>query len=114
MIARRGGCAASQRPSASRHWHLSINRYMLKDITIDTINQSVARIAQPCGSRRDRVEHRLNVCWRAGYDPKNFARRRLLLQRLFQFLEQPDVFNRNDRLVGECFEQLDLGRGEGA
>ena len=31
-----------------------------------------------------------------------------------QFLEQPDVFDRDHRLVGEGFEQFDLRRGEGA
>ncbi len=45
--------------------------------------------------------------------PKDFARRRLLLQRLLEFLEQPDVLDRDDRLIGEGFKQLDLRRGEG-
>src|SRR5262245_48150320 len=86
-----GGCAASEGPSASRHRHLSMHRYMLKDITIDAINQSVARIAQPCGSRRDRVEHRLNVCWRTGNDAQDLTCRSLLFERLLEFLEQPHV-----------------------
>ena len=45
--------------------------------------------------------------------PKNLTRRRLLLQRLLEFLEQPDVFNGDDGLVGEGFQELDLRRGEG-
>ena len=32
----------------------------------------------------------------------------------FEFVEQPDVLNRDHGLVGEGFEQLDLRRGEGA
>ena len=46
--------------------------------------------------------------------PKNFTRRRLLLQRLLEFLEQPNVFNGDHGLVGEGFEKLDLRRSEGA
>ena len=46
--------------------------------------------------------------------PKNFARRRLLLQRFLEFLEQPHVLDGDHGLVGEGFEQLDLRRGEGA
>src|SRR5215831_15618696 len=101
-----GGCAASEGPSASRHRHLSMHRYMLKDITIDAINQNVARIAQPCGSSRDRVEHWLNVGRRAGDDTQDFTRRSLLLQRFLEFLEQPDVLECDDRLVSEGLEEL--------
>ena len=35
-------------------------------------------------------------------------------KRLLEFLEQPDVLDGDDRLVGEGLEQLDLRRGEGA
>ena len=46
--------------------------------------------------------------------PKNFTRGSLLLQRLFEFLEQPHVLDGDHGLVGEGFQQLDLRRGEGA
>ena len=47
-------------------------------------------------------------------DAQDFARRRLLLQRFLEFLEQPHILDGDHRLIGEGFEQLDLRRGEGA
>ena len=46
--------------------------------------------------------------------PKDFAGRRLLLQRFLEFFEQPHVLDRDNCLVGEGFKELDLRRGEGA
>ena len=60
------------------------------------------------------IQHRLNVRRRASNDAQNFTRRRLLLQRFLQLLEQPHVLDGDDCLVGEGFKQLDLRRGEGA
>src|SRR5262249_39979642 len=77
-----GGCSSAEGAATSRHRHLPIHRYMLKDITIDAINQSIARIAQPGGSRRDRVKHWLNIRRRAGNDSQDFTRGSLLFQRL--------------------------------
>ena len=59
------------------------------------------------------VQHRLNIRRRAGDDAQDFARRGLLLQRLFEFLEQPNVLDGNYGLVGEGLEKLDLCWGEG-
>ena len=60
------------------------------------------------------IQHRLDIRRRASDDAQNLAGRGLLLQRLGEFLEQPHVLNGDDRLVSEGFEQLDLGRREGA
>ena len=59
-------------------------------------------------------KHRLNIRRRAGDDAQDLARRRLLLQRLFEFLEQPHIFDGDHGLIGEGFEKFDLRRGEGA
>ena len=66
----------------------------------------------PRGALDDRVEHRLHVRGRAADDAEHLGRRRLMLQRLAQFrvalldfLEQPHVLDRDDRLIGEGFEQ---------
>ena len=85
---------------------------MLKYIAIDAINQSVSRVAQPCGAVRYRIQNRLNVCRRAGDHAQDFTRSSLLLQGFLKFLEQPDVLNGDDCLVGEGFEKLDLHRGK--
>src|SRR6185436_20996006 len=65
--------------------------------------------------------HRARI-GRGGRDgSKDAARRRLAFERLAQvavpgleFLEQPDVLDRDHRLVGEGLEQLDLTFGETA
>jgi hypothetical protein len=61
------------------------------------------------------VEDRLHVRRRAADDAEHLGGRGLMLQRLAQFrvaitefLEEPHIFDRDDRLVGESFEQLDL------
>ena len=65
------------------------------------------------------VHHRLDVGRRAGDDPQDLGRGRLLLQRLghlavprLELREQPHVLDRDHRLVGERLQQLDLLVGE--
>ena len=69
----------------------------------------------PGGALDDGVEDRLHVRGRAADDAEHLGRCRLMLQRLAQFcvalldlLEQPHVLDRDDRLIGEGFEKLDL------
>ena len=109
------GRAATERPSAlaapaSAHMlpHARSTSPSTRSI------KASSRIAQPRSIFRHRIQHRLNVRRRAGDDAQDFTRRSLLLQRFLEFLEQPDVLDGDDRLVGEGFEQLDLRRGEGA
>ena len=66
-----------------------------------------------------RVEHRLQIECRAADDFEHIRGRRLLIERIAQFLgalllgfEQPHVLDGDDRLVGEGFDQLDLLVGE--
>ena len=73
----------------------------------------------PRGALDDGVEHRLHVRRRAADDAEHLGRCRLMLQglaqfcvALLQFLEQPHVLDRDDRLIGEGFEQSDLLVGE--
>ena len=83
-------------------------------IPIEQANRRVIGPAHPRRALGNRVKHRLNVRRRAGDDAQDFTRRRLLLQRLLEFLEQPHVLDGDHRLIGKGFEQLDLRRGEGA
>ena len=69
--------------------------------------------------RDDGVEDGLDVSRRARDHPKDLARRRLLLQRLgeiaitdLEFLEEADVLDGDDGLVGERLEERGLGVGE--
>ena len=40
--------------------------------------------------------------------PKDFARRSLLFQSFSEFLEQPDILDGDNRLIGKRFYQFDL------
>ena len=81
---------------------------------------SSLRTAEPHSPPR--LEHRLNIRWRAGDDAQNFARRRLLLQRLAQFrvggfqlsgfvfdlFKQIDVLDRDADLIAHRANQPDF------
>src|SRR5262249_57277032 len=68
--------------------------------------------ANPSGAFDDSGEHRLHICRRAADDAEHLGRCRLMFQGLAQFcvalldlLEQADVLDGDDGLVGECFEK---------
>ena len=86
-----------------------------------TKHYSVICLAQSRSILGDHIQHRLNIRRRAGDHAQNLARRRLLLQSFgklavagIEFVEQPDVFDRDDGLVGEGLKQFDLRRSEGS
>src|SRR5262245_43761085 len=67
------------------------------------------------GAFYDGIQHRLHIGGRATDDAEHLGSGRLMLQRLAQFriafldlLEQPDVFDGNDRLRGKSFQQRHL------
>ena len=66
------------------------------------------RVAKVGCALGDRLEHRLHVGRRARNDAQDLADRRLLLERLLRLLEQAHVLDRDDGLVGEGLQQLDL------
>src|SRR5262249_7222353 len=85
------------------------------------VTEHVAKeaVAQAHRTAHDGVEHWLDIDWRATDHAKNLAGCRLLLQRFgestvpsLQFLEEPHVLDRDDRLVGERLQQRDLLLGE--
>ena len=77
-------------------------------IVPSTGETSVGRFAESGCIFRDRIQHGLNICRRASDDAQDLTRRRLLLQRFFELLEQSDVLDRDHRLIGEGFEKRDL------
>jgi hypothetical protein len=67
------------------------------------------------------LEHRLQLTRRTADDLQHLGTRGLLLQRLLQvaplglhFVEQAGVLDRDHRLVGETFQEIDLALREGA
>ena len=68
--------------------------------TASHVGKSVTATAL-CRIFRDDVKHRLDIRRRASNDAKDLARRRLLLKRFREFLEQPHVLDGNHGLIGE-------------
>src|SRR5262245_53526186 len=70
-------------------------------------------VAEASGVIEDRLEHRLNIGRRAGNHAEDLAGRRKVAIAGLQLLEQAYILDRNDRLVREGLEQLDLLRRKG-
>jgi len=94
-------------------------RTKVKHRPIDEEERTVEPVAQSYRASQDGVENRLDFGLRTGDHSKDLARRRLLFQRLrqigvacLQLLEQPNVLNRYDGLVGEGLHQFDLLHGK--
>ena len=83
-------------------------------VLFDAYDRNIGRSTNTSSILSNCIQNGLNVRRRAGDNTQDLARRRLLLQRLLEFLEQPHIFDRDHRLVGEGFQQLDLRRGERA
>src|SRR5215831_5145259 len=103
-----------------RLWREAVEGERVKQLAVEASGDAMVRAAQPNGAPDDGIEHRLEICWRAADDPKDFARRCLLVERRgqfsvarLQFLEQPHVLDGDYRLVGEGLEQRNLLVGEG-
>ena len=85
------------------------------------VEQQIAELCFADAGRilQHRLEHRLQLAGRRTDDAQHVRRRRLLFERFGELaralllrLEQPHVLERDDRLVGEGGDQLDLLFGE--
>ncbi len=89
----------------SRH---VMDRDSMEVLTIIRPQTTECGLAKTDGLVEHRIEHRREVAGRAVDDLQHLGGRGLLLQGLARLGEQPDVLNRNNRLVGEGLEQVDL------
>src|SRR6266446_5239723 len=94
---------------------------VIDQLAVDLKERAEESVAQAYGAPDDRVEDRLHVGLGPADDVQDLARGRLLVECFgkvaiarLQFREQPHILDRDDRLVGERVEQLDLGCGEWA
>src|ERR1041385_2344290 len=83
-----------------------------EQISVNEPYGCIFRVAYRRSVLRNGIKHRLKIRRRASDHPQDFACRRLLLQRLLEFTEESHVLNRDDGLVREGFEKLDLRRRE--
>src|SRR5687767_3385062 len=79
-----------------------------KYIAIELADNGIICFTQARGVFGHSIQYRLDLRRRAGDDAKDFARRCLLLQSLFELLKQTNVLNGNNRLIREGFEEGDL------
>src|SRR5215468_1488191 len=92
------GILSSDRASQDR----SISGYLSTESMINLHENGSVRCSANSGCiLGNGIQDRLNIRGRTGDDAQDFARRCLLFQRFFQLLEQPDVFERDNRLVGK-------------
>ena len=97
----------------------AVSRGHLDHAPFDHEHRAAQGPAYPDGTPGDRLEHRLRVGRRGADHPQDLGRRCLPVKRLseigvacFQLLEQADVLDRDDGLVGERLQQRDLLVGE--
>ncbi len=99
-------------------WH-AMQCDTAESVALHKPHHAILRLADARRIRQHRVEHRLELTGRRANDTENLGHRRLLLQGFAELaaarlhlLEQAHVLNRDDRLVGEGLEQLDLSSGK--
>src|SRR6185503_3365220 len=71
-----------------RRWHRSIRGHPTKKITLEAIDLGVCRFAKPGSALGHGVKHRLDIGWRPGNNPQDFARGRLLFASFGEFAPQ--------------------------
>src|SRR5215468_7959977 len=96
-----------------------MGRRKLQKIAIIQKDEAEHGLAQPRGTLNNRIEHWLGICRRPGDDVKHLARRGLMFQRLgelallcLHLVEQPDVLDRDHRLISKGGDQFYLLFGE--
>src|SRR5690348_17982982 len=84
-----------------------------KAISINSKDMRIACVTQPRSVCRNGFQHRPYVRRRTGDDTEDLARRSLLLQRLFEFVEQPHVLDCDNCLIGKSLKEIYLRRCKG-
>src|SRR5262245_2724083 len=80
----------------------------MEDLAFDSKHGCRPRPEQAQGAVGDYFEYGLDVGLRLADDAQDLGGGRLLLQGLFCLVEESDILNRDDRLVGEGSKQRNL------
>ena len=83
-------------------------------VRLEAEDHAALRSAEPRRRLEDAVEDGAELECRSADEPEDVRGRGLALERRRRFVEKTDVLDRDDRLVGECREELHLPVGEGA
>src|SRR5215469_11480850 len=86
----------------------SVSCSMVEGRTVETIQRTELGVADTRSILQHSLEHRLKIARRRTDDAQHIRRRSLLLQRFAQLtralllrLEEPNILDRNQRMVGE-------------
>ena len=85
-----------------------------QEVALSQQNGAVVGSTDQRGIGGDGIERRLEVRRGARDDSEDLGRGRLLLQRLSRLVEQPDILDGDDSLVGEECQKIHLAVGERA
>ena len=83
-------------------------RHHAQVLTFEAEDHRICRPAHPGGALGDGIHHRLQIGRRAGDDPQDLRGGGLLLEGLLRLVEQADVLDGDDGLVGEGLEERNL------
>ncbi len=108
-VVARLGCALDQFDKSSR---CVMGRHQAQFFAVPAIDISRRGVADAHGICQHRLKNRFEISWRTADDAQHIRSRRLLLQRLAQFAEQPGVLDGDHRLGGEVRQQLYVLVGE--
>src|SRR6266536_3490174 len=95
-------------------FRISVACREIKDPVLRTVNARPLGVTESRCRFDERVEDRLQIECRAADDFEHVSGRGLLLERFPQLVQQPGVLDRDNRLVREALDQLDLLVGEWA
>src|SRR5262249_33961224 len=95
-----------------RFWSPIMCRFETHQLTIEADERAKNSVTQLRGLVDDRVKDGLDVRRRAGDRLEDRARRDQVTIACLQLLEQPDILDGDDRLVGECLKERNLRIGE--
>src|SRR5262249_2588947 len=95
-----------------KRWRRVVQRGRMKPIAVTQIQCAELGLAKARRVRQHGIKDRLQFSGRTTDDTQHLGRRRLLLKRFAQLVEQPRVLDRDHRLVGEGLEKSDLLIGE--
>ncbi len=79
-----------------------------RDLAVEAEDESLVRTREPRRVFDQHLQNRVQVERRAADGLKHFGGRSLPLERLLRLVEQTHVLDRDDRLVGEGFQEPDL------
>src|SRR5262249_2874059 len=80
----------------------------IDEFTIEPESGTQLGVTEAQGTGGDAVEHWLKISRGPRDDAQNLAGRRLPIESLLRLVQQPDILDGDDGLVGECLEQGDL------